>query len=273
MVCRSWLSKGHSNKGETLKKLALLGGVAGLALATLLVSQGHAADHLDSDTLGSNPLADINDVYTWMNGDATKVNLAMTVSPNDEGTLSYGPAVQYVFHVTSKAGLGVAQPGGTETRVICTFASATSASCWVVDSTGTKDFITGDPSATAGITSASGKIRLFAGQRSDPFFFNLQGFRNAIAAIKGAAAGITFDAAGCATSCGAADLTCAGTATQLRTVLKSPATTVQPPCPAGQVDCFKTLNVLAIVLQVDKTLLNSGTNTTLAVWGSTHATP
>lgn len=257
-----------------MNKLALLVGTAGLGIAALLASHGYAADHLDSDSLKSNPLADINDVYAWMTNDASKVNLVMTVSPADDGTLGFGPSVLYVFHVTSKPGVDpVAQPGGTETRIVCQFTTATNGSCWVADSANkTKDFVTGNPSDPAGIKSTSGKVLLFAGRRSDPFFFNLQGFKNAVKAIKTAAGGLTFDGAGCPTNCGAADTTCALTAAQLRTVLKTAPSPAQaePPCPANQIDCFAGLNVLAIVLQVDKSLLNDGTNTVVSVWGSTH---
>jgi hypothetical protein len=263
-----------------MKKLAYLGGVAGVGVvaAALVATQtGHAADHLDSSTLAPNPLADLNDVYAWMNGDATKVNLAMTISPADPGDRAFGPDVQYVFHVTSKEQLGVLVPGGNETRVICTFASPTSAECWIADSTGTKDYVTGDPSNTAGITSTSGKVRLFAGRRSDPFFFNLQGFRDAVGAVKATPSPVlTQDAAGCPTTC-LGDADCGGTADALRGLLGGqrpvPTPAPVPACPDNNRDCFINLNVLAIVLQVDKTLFNTGSNTTLAVWGSTHATP
>jgi len=36
-------------------------------------------------------------------------------------------------------------------------------------------------------------------------------------------------------------------------------------------DDFATTNVMAIVVQVDKSLVNTTGNTTVAVWGSTHA--
>ncbi|MEJ7599327.1 MAG: DUF4331 family protein [Kofleriaceae bacterium] len=262
-----------------MKKLAYLGGVAGAGIVAALVATqtGYAADHLDSSTLATNPLADLNDVYTWMNGDASKVNLAMTISPADTGR-AFGPDVQYVFHVTSKSGLGVLVPDGKETRVICTFASSTSAECWIADDSGTKDYVTGDPSNTAGITSTSGKVRLFAGRRSDPFFFNLQGFRDAVGAVRALPAATTFDAAGCPTKCGAADATQCGTAAgAIRGLLSGqrpvPPTPPVPACPINNKDCFINLNVLAIVIQVDKTLFNTGSNTSLAVWGSTHATP
>ena len=105
-----------------MQKLACLGGVAGVAVVALLAAKGHAADHVDAPTLATNPMADITDVYSWMTG--SNLNLVMDVSPSDDGTRSFGPAVQYVFHVTSKAGLGVGASGGTETQVILRFASS-----------------------------------------------------------------------------------------------------------------------------------------------------
>src|SRR5262249_23849384 len=172
-----------SRRGTHLKKLALLGAVGGVGLgAVLIVSQhaSHAADHLDAPTIKmtANRMADINDVYAWMSTDGTKINLAMTVSPAEDGTHHFGPSVQYVFHVTSHPGatnmMAFGKPG-TETNVICTFASDTSAQCWVVG-TSTKDYITGDPSSTTGLTNKCGSMKLFAGKRSDPFFFDLSGF-------------------------------------------------------------------------------------------------
>lgn len=252
-----------------MKKLAYLGVLAGLGSAAALATRGHAADHLDAPAAAQNPLADIADVYAW--GDGAKVNLAMTVSPGDDGTRELGPGVQYVFHVTSKATQANDTPpvgitGGSETQVLCTFASPTSARCWVRDMAGVKDFIEGDPSNPNGITSVSGKIRLFAGRRSDPFFFNLQGFRDAVAAVEATPElGRMPDAAGCPD--GLTEIQVAGVRDEL---VKTPATT-QAPCPPNVKDCFGALNVLAIVVQVDKGLVNTPDNKYIAVWASTHA--
>jgi len=249
-----------------LKKLVFAGGALAVGLSLFVVQhQSQAADHLDAPGVTTNPMADINDVYTWMESAGaaapTKVNLVMTVSPGDDGTRTFGPGVQYVFHVTSKPGLGIGMPG-TETKVICTFASNTSAQCWVGDN---KDYITGDPTATAGITSASGKVKMFAGRRSDPFFFNLQGFRNAVAEIE--ARSLTFNAAGCPAVDMATSNTIVG---RLSETVHVPTAA---PCPADKVDCFESLNVMALVLQVDKSLLNSTGNDVVSVWASTHAAP
>jgi hypothetical protein len=250
------------NKGDHLKKLAFLGSALGLALGAFLVTHSsHAADHLDAPATQANHMADINDVYAWMTSDATKVNLVMTVSPADDTTRAFGPTVQYVFHVSSIPAFGMA---GTETKVICTFASPTSAQCWVADGTTTKDYVKGDPSSVSGISSKSGQIKLFAGQRSDPFFFNLSGFKTVVAAVEGSV--IPADTAGC-------PLVPPTTAAMLRAALSATPGSAIAPCPAGVKDCFAAFNVKAIVLQIDKSLLNAGAQTVLTVWGSTHATP
>lgn len=256
-----------------MKKLSLIaGGVASLALTALLASPSQAADHLDSSTLAANPMGDINDVFTWMNGDATKMNFAMTVSPGDNGTRNFGPTVQYAFHVRSRAGttgaMVVGQPGGVETNVICTFASNTSAQCWVVSGTTVKAYVKGDPSNAAGLTSADGKIKVFAGRRSDPFFFNLQGFRDAIVAVAGAAGTLAFNAGGCPTNL--PDATVAALVNTLKNQSVNGAAAT-PPCSTTVKDCFAAFNVMALVVQVDKTLLLNGTDTFVSVYGSTHA--
>jgi hypothetical protein len=252
-----------------LKKLVLLGATVGVAASALVLShQSHAADHLDAPTvsMAANQMADLADVYAWMNADASKINLVMTVSPADMGVNTFGPSVQYVWHAYSHPGATNATAfftPGTESRVVCTFASNTSAECWAVQGTAVKDYVKGDPSTA--MTSADGKMKVFAGRRSDPFFFNLGGFKTAVSIVEGAGA-LPHDAAGCPTI----DAATAGT---LRTALSNPPAAQVGPCAAGQIDCFKTFNVMAISVQIDKSLLLQGTDKLLSVWGSTHAKP
>ena len=247
----------------------------------LALTQGsltsHAADHLDGPTIlmTANRMADLNDVYAWMTTDGAKVNLALTVSPLDDGTRSFGPSVLYAFHLTSRPAFGMA---GQESKVICKFASNTDGECWVTNSAGkTVDYVKGDFSATAGKASAGGGFRVFAGRRSDPFFFNLGGFatarRNAELACAnstttpGACPGVLpKDAAGCPALDGA-------TAGGLRALVANPPATNNPagtPCAAGQIDCFANVNVMAIVVQIDKTLFLNGNDKLVTVWASTH---
>lgn len=228
-----------------MKKLASLAGVAGLAVAAVLAGTGRAAQR--ADALAATPMADITDVYAWMTG--SNLNLVMDVSPRDNGTNTFGPSVQYVFHLTSKPGIGVNVAGGTETRVICRFASSTDVECWVVSGSTTKDYVTGNPSNTAGVTSILGKVKVFAGRRSDPAFFNLTGFNSAITTFTGLLT-TSPDGAGCPTL--------PTQAAGLRTTLATGS------------DDFAATDVMAIVVQLDKSLVNVGTNSAVAVWGATH---
>ncbi len=226
-----------------------------MAVAAMLASRGQAADRAAAAPAAS-PMADITDVYAWRAG--SNLNLVMDVSPQDSGTNAFGPDVLYAFHLTTKSGLGA--PGGTETQVICRFASNTSVQCWVVSGSTAEDYVTGDPSNTAGVTSPSGKVKIFAGRRSDPAFFNQAGFNAAIAMYQALNTGIP-DAAGCPVGLQA------GQGFGLRTALGDP----QPGGSGSGSDSFAASNVMAIVVQIDVPLVTGGNNTLVAVWGSTHA--
>ena len=262
-----------------MKKLAFVAGATAIATGALLVGhRSDAADHLDAPATQANHMADINDVYAWMTSDKAKINAVMTVSPADDSTRHFGPSVQYVFHMTEYAGdtndvafQNAAQHMGTEHKIICTFADDTHAKCWFTTGSHVDDYIEGDPSSTAGITSADGKIKLFAGQRSDPFFFNLAGFKKAVGAVEGLLASgmVTPDASGCPTLGAAVRPNAADTA-GLRTVLSTASATAVAPCAANQIDCFANFNTKAIVIQFDKSLVLKSANHLVSVWGSTH---
>lgn len=224
-----------------------------MAAAVTLASQGLAADRTAAAPAVS-PMADITDVYAWMSG--SKLNLVMDVSPHDDGMHAFGPAVLYAFHLTSKPGLGLAEPTGTETQVICRFDSNTGVQCWVVSGGTATDYVIGDPSKTA--TSPSGRVKVFAGRRSDPAFFNLSGFNTAMAGFA-PQLGLpgTTDLAGCPGG------VLPDRFVTLRTQLGNP--------PGTGSDSFATSNVMAIVVQIDPALVNTANNTVVAVWGSTHA--
>ncbi|MFT3697201.1 MAG: DUF4331 family protein [Kofleriaceae bacterium] len=212
----------------------------------------------------ANVTADLNDVYTWMDAGGEKVNLAMTVSPFEDGTHDFGPSVQYVFHAQSHEGsdnpAAFAPAAATvDTKVICTFASATSGQCWVTTGGTVTDYVKGDFSSTSGVSSADGKVKVFAGHRSDPFYFNLAGFKAAVGKLETSAPVGQPTAGGCPHYM-AADLLVAGMDLTNPTAACGNAT-----------DCFATLNVLAISMQIDKSLLLHGSDHLLSVWGSTHA--
>jgi hypothetical protein len=250
-----------------------------IALAcALAAAPALAADHGDGTPTALNvpdASSDITDVYTWM-ADANHINLVMDVFPNAAAGSKFSNVVQYVFHTQSKASLLAAT--STPATVICTFDATQKISCWVLDSTKKViEYVNGDPSATAGLASTDGKMRVFAGLRDDPFFFNLAGFRKATATVAGAIAhGVdatngpitALDANGCPT------LT-AGAQGAVVTQLKQSSTGGAP------LDFFAkggaatpndqpfTGNVLSIVITLDKTLINTG-GPVVGVWGSTN---
>jgi Domain of unknown function (DUF4331) len=244
-----------------VKKLAYLAGAAGLALvaaALVLMARSrssYAADHVDATSLATNKAADITDVYAWMNADHTKVNLVMDVGFMAQAGDHFGTSLLYVFHTQSFPKYGV-QPTAPEKLIILKFASDTSVEVWV----GSDEYIKGDPSATAGLDSTDGKVKVFAGKRNDPFFFNLNGFKHVVAeveAVPEATLNALDDKHGCYDLKGGLGMKLAGDLSKDTDGVSAAK------------DQFAGLNVNAIVLQVDASLLTTG-GTTLGVWASTN---
>jgi len=223
-----------------------------LAVLAVLASTplARAADHADGPLASMDPSADITDVFAWMSADASKVYLVMDLVRNATASSKFSDQVQYVFHTASSSAFG--QPAAAPVNVICAFDAAQTVQCWA----GEESYVSGNASGSAGITSSDGKLRVFAGLRNDPFFFNLAGFRETARIVAGAASGLTFDAAGC-------PQLDSGTSTALVTQLQS--------APGGgpAVDSFADFDVLALVVAVDKSILTEG-GPILGVWASTN---
>ena len=220
---------------------ACLAGIAGYARVA------KSADHLDAPATKADPSADIADLYAF--NDGTHSVFAMTLFPAATTAAKFSDAVQYVIHTASGSAFGTTT---ANEDIICTFTTAQIISCWA----GTDEFVTGDASATTGLASADGKMKVFAGLRADPFFFNLDGFHTAEATVEGAAAGLTFNGAGC-------PLLDDGTAAALRGQL------THAPDGGPAVDFFANLDALAIVVSLDKSLVNKGGPLT-SVWAGTY---
>jgi hypothetical protein len=232
------------------KWLGFLGLGVGLT-ALSLTSPVKSADHRDAPATTADPASDINDVFTFMDGG--RFVMIMTVTPFAGAGAKFSDKTKYVFHTSSG-------PFGATTKdvdFICTFDAAQAASCWA----GTADYVTGDASkGDAPLTSTSGKMKVFAGMRADPFFFNLQGFKDAVTTVEGAASTLTFDGAGC-------PAVNTATSTVLVNTLKEKTSAAAPT--KTQEDDFATANTLAIVLSVDVSLVNSGGDI-VSVWASTN---
>jgi hypothetical protein len=222
------------------------------AVAVLLsASLARAADHRDGPAATADPAADINDVYAWMSPDGAKVWLVMTVFPDAKTTSKFSNAVKYVFRLNSRPATALLMTPTERTNIVCTFDTAQKISCWLTNMDNSVGaYVSGDASATAGIESADKKIKVFAGLRDDPFFFNLTGFNNVAGVVKQAAGGLMFDTNGCPKL----DMqTSMAAVNGLKT---------------GSND-FKAFNALAIVISVDKALVTKG-GPLLGVWASTN---
>ncbi len=221
---------------------------ASVALGAGLVGSVHAADHGDSPRAAADPAADIADLYAWMDSaDGEKLNLILTLAGNG----AFSDAVDYVFHVNSDDDGPLGPNPQVETTIACSFDSDGNVACESGD-----ESVSGDASGEAGITSMDGNLRVFAGLRDDPFFFNSSGFNATVEAVLGAATGeppLEFDADGC-------PLLDDATAAALRDLLST--------APNG--DDFGGANVLALVVQVDRSLVN-GNGDILGIWASTSA--
>jgi hypothetical protein len=211
---------------------------------------GLAADHGDAPA-GSERTADITDLYAWMTSDTSKLNLVMGVASGATASTTFSNAVTYVFHVSSMQGYGQPQQA---TDIICKFADSVNIECWLGG-----EYVAGDPSSPEGITSQSGKVRVFAGLRDDPFFLEYTGFANAVTTATAAAAAgdVTFDANGCAQL-----------SAEQQGLVVGQLTHGENGAPPS--NTFAGQSVLALVLQVDKSLVTVG-GPLLGVWASTHS--
>lgn len=235
----------------TWNALGLLGATAVVASALVIARPAQSADHRDAPKTKAEPAADINDLFTWMDG--SNYVMAMTVFPFADKSAKFSDGVQYVIHTTSGAAFG---ENKAETNIICTFDAAQVASCWV----GADDYVTGDASKESGMTSASGKTKVFAGLRGDPFFFNLSGFQDTVAAVDKAKPSLTQFTAGCPTLD-------SNTTTALQGLLKEVPSSANPS--RTNADDFVAASTLVLVVSVDKSLVTKG-GAIVSAWASTN---
>ena len=230
-----------------------LAALAAAALVGGLSSTAVAFDHADSPAVAADPSTDITGLYAWTSGG--KLELALNVSPSAAAQSKFSTTALYVIHVNRAASYGAAT---TETTVVCKFDAAQAITCW--PGTSTADITTGNASTTAGLSSASGKFKVFAGLRADPEHVNLTGLKDARAVVQGVTGALIFNAAGCPTLD-------ASTSSLLLNKLQTDPDSL--PAGGAAKDKFDQQNVLSIVMEVDLSLL-AGSGDILGVWASTN---
>lgn len=144
------------------------------AAGLLFVQSTRAADHLDAPGSKADPAADINDVYVFRSkdpaaGTTKRTVFVMTVSPLADTTSRFSDKVDYEFRIEEIGGSGkftikCNADAGTPQKISCSGpgGSAKSIELNVVD-----------PGS-----AANDDMRVFAGLRDDPFFFDLDAFKD-----------------------------------------------------------------------------------------------
>lgn len=233
-----------------MKRKAWLIGALALGLAATGVSKfARSADHLDSPAPQADISSDITDTYSWVDG--KNLVLIMNVAPLGMAD-KFSDKIQYVFHTSSGPAFGMTKD---DVNIIATFDASQKIQLWV----GATDYVTGDASdATKPLASASGLVTVFAGKRSDPFFFNLGGFKDTVATVDAAAGSLTFNKEGCPAVDAATSMA----------LVKELQGTMKGAMPA--VDTFDKQNVLSIVIAVDLSLVTTSTGKVVSFWGSTN---
>ena len=168
---------------------------AASALTALLMTAGLpalAADHRDSPVVDDDPAADINDVYMFRDPkDKTQLVLVLSTYPLENPR--FATSYQYDPDVIFQIAFDVDGNGTFERYVTAKFSplsnGAGSLQTVTVSLPGGKT-VTGNvtqptiqsPEPPATIINQDG-VRVFAGQRDDPFFFDLIGFNRVVAKI------------------------------------------------------------------------------------------
>ena len=177
-----------------LSGFALVSGLAVIAamVALVLIGSASGADHRDGPAATGAAPADITDVFAFR-GPANNDNLVVAfgvnglIAPADNAGANFSPNVTYTLHVDNTGDLQ------DDATVIVNF----SGNPLKFTITGLGAPITGDvtPPSTDATPSApkittAGNIKVFAGQRDDPFFFDLVAFKHFVAGPYVPAAGL-----------------------------------------------------------------------------------
>ncbi|MDP9238639.1 MAG: DUF4331 domain-containing protein, partial [Chloroflexota bacterium] len=171
-----------------MKRLNLvLGALAAMVFASLtVIAPAFAADHGDAPLSKANHAEDLADVYAF-GGDAGNLVLVMTVNPlsmpGDAPTFDQAGLYQFkidnngdaVPDVAYDVTFGAPAADGTQTVKV---QKATGAAADTLSASGT-ELISGSTTAATAAPkiNTNGTVKLFAGLRDDPFFFDLTAFK------------------------------------------------------------------------------------------------
>lgn len=180
-----------------MKKLYVF--AIGLALcaaaASTMIPRLWAADHKDSPAVERDPATDIADVYAFRRADNLVVAMTvqnLTVSSN--ATDLFNPRARYQIFVDNTNDNVLA----ANATITVTFSGSNPQTFTVAGLTSTPitGVTSGFSNAASPAITTSGAIKVFAGPRDDPFFFDLAGFRQFLAGTYTPASGLRSATAG-----------------------------------------------------------------------------
>jgi uncharacterized protein DUF4331 len=226
---------------------------AGLLLPLCFVGRSEGSDHADSPSVLGKPEADLNDLFVFVPpGDDSHLVLALSVNgfANDAalggGNTIFGPDTLYTFHIDNDFHQ---EPGDSPEEIRIDIQVNVETDTEPADSV---IRITGLPSLNGGAETVlalddqgmaeQGDVRVFAGLRDDPFYFDLRWFTDFPSGHPFASLndGVDFYHMGV------------------------------PDAPSAPADTFAGYNVSMIVLEFPKKdVQRSENDTTIGVWAST----
>jgi hypothetical protein len=153
--------------------MAISATLAFAAFAAL--SPVHASDHLDSPGAVGDPQADITDVFAFTSPETPgRVVLAMTVAPFASASAAFSTQVDYIFRVRRVAAPQPLTLDTTPLDITCDFGDGDGATQSVTCTGPAGILATAPVGATMGVDPHRA-MRVFAGRRADPAFFDWQG--------------------------------------------------------------------------------------------------
>jgi hypothetical protein len=156
---------------------ALVLALALAPLATLSALRlGHASDHLDGPRVTADPQSDITDVFAFTSPEnPSRVVLAMAVTSYAEDASTFSPLVDYAFRVQRVEAVSPLTLDSTARDVVCEFDGGTPQKVTCTAPGGLTATATVGDTGGGTASGSSGSMRVFAGLRSDPAFFDRQG--------------------------------------------------------------------------------------------------
>ena len=230
-------------------RLLVAGLVVALGVGVLTTRHVLASDHQDSPDVELNPSMDMTDFYAFPGSSSSRIALVLNswafLTPAETPSTSFDPNLLYQFKIDNTGDakedlvMQVVFTGTGANQTVSLYGPIAPPVVGAMQNTlsTSKPVLTGKVNTMLGSNTG---IQLFAGARSDPFFIDLEQFFRILPDRKPVTGPL-------------AQLP----STQSATSFRNPG-----------IDYVKGHNVLSIVVELPTSMLTSGGNTKLGLWGT-----